>query len=382
MAPALGRRMGPRPGPHRRAARGDRRPVPGGGPNPRPDPAHLGRRRTRPAALGAAAPVRIVDLLQRGSERDTAPSSAEEDGAVRHCAPEGIRTPNLLIRSQMLYPLSYGRRGPRGPPTRIHATGRPPQPRSPPRGHHLAVGHQHRTWPGLPGGGATGPRAETVGFEPTEGVTPFTALAGPRTRPDYATSPRRASGYLSHSPPSKGPAAAHSRHCSYAHARSVSTRAAASPIAMQITTNTARTPDVTATWTSPLFSPTTVRQTAAPGTETVIRGICSRGATQAASSPTTRVATIVAACMATPASASCSRSTLATMPIAAAPSAIRMVELNIRANPSTPSALATSRSTISNQSGMAAGAIGSVDMPVAQLTAHTLNAAEIRMISA
>ena len=26
-----------------------------------------------------------------------------------NCAPEGIRTPNLLIRSQMLYPLSYGR---------------------------------------------------------------------------------------------------------------------------------------------------------------------------------------------------------------------------------------------------------------------------------
>ena len=25
------------------------------------------------------------------------------------CAPGGIRTPNLLIRSQMLYPLSYGR---------------------------------------------------------------------------------------------------------------------------------------------------------------------------------------------------------------------------------------------------------------------------------
>ncbi len=32
---------------------------------------------------------------------------------LRHlkCAPEGIRTPNLLIRSQMLYPLSYGRLG-------------------------------------------------------------------------------------------------------------------------------------------------------------------------------------------------------------------------------------------------------------------------------
>ena len=29
--------------------------------------------------------------------------------AVLSCAPVGIRTPNLLIRSQMLYPLSYGR---------------------------------------------------------------------------------------------------------------------------------------------------------------------------------------------------------------------------------------------------------------------------------
>jgi hypothetical protein len=29
--------------------------------------------------------------------------------AVGICAPVGIRTPNLLIRSQMLYPLSYGR---------------------------------------------------------------------------------------------------------------------------------------------------------------------------------------------------------------------------------------------------------------------------------
>lgn len=28
---------------------------------------------------------------------------------LKVCAPEGIRTPNLLIRSQMLYPLSYGR---------------------------------------------------------------------------------------------------------------------------------------------------------------------------------------------------------------------------------------------------------------------------------
>ena len=32
-----------------------------------------------------------------------------ESMVVLVCAPEGIRTPNLLIRSQMLYPLSYGR---------------------------------------------------------------------------------------------------------------------------------------------------------------------------------------------------------------------------------------------------------------------------------
>jgi hypothetical protein len=34
---------------------------------------------------------------------ETAVSAAESG------APEGTRTPNLLIRSQMLYPLSYGR---------------------------------------------------------------------------------------------------------------------------------------------------------------------------------------------------------------------------------------------------------------------------------
>ena len=35
--------------------------------------------------------------------------------AVPICAPVGIRTPNLLIRSQMLYPLSYGRPSHGGP---------------------------------------------------------------------------------------------------------------------------------------------------------------------------------------------------------------------------------------------------------------------------
>jgi hypothetical protein len=37
------------------------------------------------------------------------PRSAEVATWTRESAPEGIRTPNLLIRSQMLYPLSYGR---------------------------------------------------------------------------------------------------------------------------------------------------------------------------------------------------------------------------------------------------------------------------------
>ena len=33
----------------------------------------------------------------------------DEEEELSQCAPGGIRTPNLLIRSQMLYPLSYGR---------------------------------------------------------------------------------------------------------------------------------------------------------------------------------------------------------------------------------------------------------------------------------
>ena len=41
-------------------------------------------------------------------------------------APEGIRTPNLLIRSQMLYPLSYGRTASR-PGSMLQAGGRPPK---------------------------------------------------------------------------------------------------------------------------------------------------------------------------------------------------------------------------------------------------------------
>ena len=42
--------------------------------------------------------------------RSTMFSNVREPRGEQHMgAPEGIRTPNLLIRSQMLYPLSYGR---------------------------------------------------------------------------------------------------------------------------------------------------------------------------------------------------------------------------------------------------------------------------------
>ena len=44
-------------------------------------------------------------------------------------APEGIRTPNLLIRSQMLYPLSYGRMSTAGQPENYISGGRARRPR-------------------------------------------------------------------------------------------------------------------------------------------------------------------------------------------------------------------------------------------------------------
>jgi hypothetical protein len=45
--------------------------------------------------------------------RDDNEREAGELPAVSFGAPVGIRTPNLLIRSQMLYPLSYGRLSPK-----------------------------------------------------------------------------------------------------------------------------------------------------------------------------------------------------------------------------------------------------------------------------
>lgn len=46
---------------------------------------------------------------RRGRGRNEKRPPANRGPLVVRCAPEGIRTPNLLIRSQMLYPLSYGR---------------------------------------------------------------------------------------------------------------------------------------------------------------------------------------------------------------------------------------------------------------------------------
>ena len=52
--------------------------------------------------------TRIGSVPQPGAPAaETKKRPTEVDRFI--CAPEGIRTPNLLIRSQMLYPLSYGR---------------------------------------------------------------------------------------------------------------------------------------------------------------------------------------------------------------------------------------------------------------------------------
>jgi hypothetical protein len=58
------------------------------------------------AVRGDVAPVRVVGPA--GSDAQKPRSRAVYLG-FRVCALGGIRTPNLLIRSQMLYPLSYER---------------------------------------------------------------------------------------------------------------------------------------------------------------------------------------------------------------------------------------------------------------------------------
>ena len=57
------------------------------------------------------------DDKQRSSDSNPRPRNDEDPGKPAGqpgsiCAPVGIRTPNLLIRSQMLYPLSYRRSSP------------------------------------------------------------------------------------------------------------------------------------------------------------------------------------------------------------------------------------------------------------------------------
>src|SRR3954451_14634080 len=48
--------------------------------------------------------------IHRGQTKAAAEPRFRSSTAVPKRAPEGIRTPNLLIRSRILYPLSYGRR--------------------------------------------------------------------------------------------------------------------------------------------------------------------------------------------------------------------------------------------------------------------------------
>ncbi|CDZ87467.1 hypothetical protein RHRU231_290020 [Rhodococcus ruber] len=71
----------------------------------RPDRPH---RRPRERRLRQGVRPRSDRLVRvpSGTDDERTPTGAV---GVLHCAPEGIRTPNLLIRSQMLYPLSYGR---------------------------------------------------------------------------------------------------------------------------------------------------------------------------------------------------------------------------------------------------------------------------------
>ena len=54
---------------------------------------------------GVPSAIPARKARKRPERRGDDVSPQVDDGA-----PEGIRTPNLLIRSQMLYPLSYGRR--------------------------------------------------------------------------------------------------------------------------------------------------------------------------------------------------------------------------------------------------------------------------------
>ena len=129
--------------------------------------AHGGRRAVGDAVVGPAL-------------RERRNGTAHMGRAVSRCAPGGIRTPNLLIRSQMLYPLSYGRIGIRrlrtGRREHYSQSRRSPKPerrvvmqdtaglrRRPSRG-----ASTNRKGPGREAAGAF--LAETAGFEPANGL--------------------------------------------------------------------------------------------------------------------------------------------------------------------------------------------------------------------
>ena len=89
-------------------------------------------RRTRPRACRGGPDLHCVGERRRGATTGRTDTEKRAMLAMRlaccRCAPEGTRTPNLLIRSQMLYPLSYGRMAPQGRRRRYRPGGRPPKP--------------------------------------------------------------------------------------------------------------------------------------------------------------------------------------------------------------------------------------------------------------
>ena len=78
-----------------------------------------GRRTSRVGRAAFARPTCAVLTLRvrtrarsaNPNQHKTPATSGKPPVTGEICAPGGIRTPNLLIRSQMLYPLSYGRLG-------------------------------------------------------------------------------------------------------------------------------------------------------------------------------------------------------------------------------------------------------------------------------
>ena len=82
---------------------------------------------TPPRAVTGAVTRPVTPMVLRGGCPGRLKARCSEHRAFC-CAPEGTRTPNLLIRSQMLYPLSYGRMAPQGRRRRYRPGARSPKP--------------------------------------------------------------------------------------------------------------------------------------------------------------------------------------------------------------------------------------------------------------